>query len=261
MGSDLCIRDSGSGLEALLRSEADAAAERAEASWSANAAGRQLLERSGQHLDRAAPDFEDRAARAIRDWQGAVLDLVADTGMSKRSKARYLALGVNGVGAALMVFVFAQTGGITGAEVGIAGGTAVLAQRVLEAVFGDDAVRRLAKTAKDELDSRVAALMSAELLRYHRLLDEVSGDPELAERIRVASRAVERELSATGSTLASPPRPAEPPAALAETSRPALEPPTVQQVPYEVGEDIVDAELVEEPESRTRPGPPSDGLR
>ena len=72
-----------SGLEALLRSEADAAAERADASWQANAAGRQLLGRSGQDLTRAAPDFADRSARAIRDWQGAVLDLVADEGMSQ----------------------------------------------------------------------------------------------------------------------------------------------------------------------------------
>src|SRR5688500_19664140 len=32
---------------------------------------------------------------------GAVLDLVADEGMSKRSKARFYALGVNGVGVAL----------------------------------------------------------------------------------------------------------------------------------------------------------------
>ena len=82
---------------------------------------------------------------------------------------------MNGVGVALMIVVFAQTGGLTGAEVGIAGGTAVLAQRVLEAVFGDQAVRRLAKTAKEELDTRVAALMSDELLRYHRLLDEAVG--------------------------------------------------------------------------------------
>ena len=114
-----------SGLEALLRNEADAAAERAEASWLANSAGRQLLDRSAQDLGRAAPDFGDQAARAIRDWQGAVLDLVADTGMAKRSRARFMALGVNGVGVALMIVVFAQTGGITGAEVGIAGGTTV----------------------------------------------------------------------------------------------------------------------------------------
>ena len=80
--------------------------------------------------------------------------------MGKRSKARFLALGVNGVGVALMIVVFAHTGGLVGAEVGVAGGTAVLAQRVLEAVFGDQAVRRLAETAKEDLDARVQALMS-----------------------------------------------------------------------------------------------------
>ena len=72
--------------------------------------------------------------------------LVADEGMSRRSRARFLALGVNGVGVALMIVVFAHTGGLVGAEIGVAGGTAVLAQRVLEAVFGDQAVRRLAST-------------------------------------------------------------------------------------------------------------------
>ncbi|HYI58967.1 MAG TPA: ABC transporter [Microlunatus sp.] len=245
-----------SGLEALLRNEADAAAERAEASWLANSAGRQLLDRSAQDLGRAAPDFGDQAARAIRDWQGAVLDLVADTGMAKRSRARFMALGVNGVGVALMIVVFAQTGGITGAEVGIAGGTTVVAQRVLEAVFGDQAVRRLATIAKEELDSRVSALMSSELLRYHRLLDEAAGDPEVADRVRAAVAAVQRELSgsataSTESTTSSTRGPTALPG-----SRPALEPPTLRQVPYEVSDDVVDAELVEEPD-----GPPPGGWR
>lgn len=247
-----------SGLESLLRSESDAAAERAEASWLANAAGRQLLERTGLDLSRSAPDFDALAARAIRDWQGAVLDLVADTGMAKRSRARFMALGVNGVGAALMIFVFAQTGGITGAEVGIAGGTTVLAQRVLEAVFGDQAVRRLAKTAKDELDNRVSALMSDELLRYHRLLDETVGDAGVTQRIREAVSAVQRELSASGSAAgaaASVSRAEGSPAAL-PGSRPALEQTRVQQVPYRIDDDVVDAELVEEPED-----PASGGLR
>jgi hypothetical protein len=243
-----------SGLEALLRSEADAAAERAEASWLANSAGRQLLERTGQDLGRAAPDFGDQAARVIRDWQGAVLDLVADTGMAKRSRARFMALGVNGVGVALMIVVFAQTGGLTGAEVGIAGGTTVLAQRVLEAVFGDQAVRRLATTAKEELDDRVSALMSVELLRYHRLLDETAGEPEVAERLRAAVTAVQRELSGGDSTsTAAPPTSAQ---TALPGSRLALEPPSVRQVPYEVSDDVVDAELVEDPD-----GPAPGGLR
>lgn len=231
-----------SGLEALLCSEADAAAERAEAAWQANTAGRQLLGGSEEDLSRAAPDFADRAGRAIRDWQGAVLDLVADTGMAKRSKARYLALGVNGAGAALMIVVFAQTGGLTGAEVGIAGGTTVLAQRVLEAVFGDQAVRRLAATAKEELDNRVAALMSDELLRYHRLLDRAQGDGGLADRLRVSAAAVDRAL---------PDPDREDPRAL-PGGRPALESASVRQIPSTTSSeattpDVVDAELVEEP--------------
>ena len=267
-----------SGLEALLRSEADAAAERAEASWRANSAGRQLLGRSPTDLGRATSDFDERAARVIRDWQGAVLELVADTGMSKRSRARFLALGVNGVGVALMIVVFAQTGGITGAEVGIAGGTSVLAQRVLEGVFGDQAVRTLAKTAKDELDSRVEALMSDELLRYHRVLDETLTGPDAAERLRSAVAQVEAELgpiAASGSgrpdaaapDLASSASGSGPDAAnlgagslgSASAALPALPPaPTgqqglsVQQVPFGLDEDdIVDAELVTDGEDPT----------
>ena len=75
------------------------------------------------------------------------MDLVADEGADRRTRARIAAFGVNGVGVALILLVFSQTGGLVGAEVGVAGGTAVLAQRVLEAAFGDEAVRKLAKIA------------------------------------------------------------------------------------------------------------------
>jgi hypothetical protein len=134
----------------------------------------------------------------------------------------------------------------------------VIAQRVFEAVFGDQAVRRLATTAKEELDARVAALMSDELLRYHRLLDEAVGDPELSRRLRAAVEGVERELASTdaasagtaGTTAATTTS-----AAALSGPPPAIEPPRVRQVPYEPGillggddRDIVDAELVEETE-------------
>ena len=67
-------------------------AERAEASWQANTAGRALIEDSDLDLSRSSTDFDRKAGRAIRDWQGAVLDLVADEGMSKRSRARFMHL-------------------------------------------------------------------------------------------------------------------------------------------------------------------------
>src|SRR4051812_28739951 len=184
-----------SGLESLLREEAAAAAERAEGSWQANAAGRALIESSDIDLSRSSEDFDRRATRAIRDWQGAVLDLVADEGMSKRSRARFYALGVNGVGVALMIVVFAHTGGLVGAEIGVAGGTAVLAQRILEAVFGDQAIRRLAETAKDDLDARVQTLLASELLRYHAILDAQAMRPEQAVLVRRAAAAVESARS------------------------------------------------------------------
>jgi hypothetical protein len=126
------------------------------------------------------------AARAIRDWKGDVLDLVVREGGAKKSAARFWALGVNGVGVALMVLVFSQTGGLVGAEIGVAGGTAVLAQRVLEAIFGEDAVRRLAKQAKRDLDARVETLMAAELARYTAALDAVDVRPEQAGEILAA---------------------------------------------------------------------------
>ena len=176
-----------SGLEALLREEGEEAAERAEAAWRANPAGRMLLDRAGADLRRVSEDYPSRAARAIRAWQGDVMELVSDEGSGRRTKARIAAFGVNGVGVALMLVAFAHTGGLVGAEVGVAGGTAVLAQRVLEAVFGDDAVRRLAKKAKDDLDARVEGLLAGELSRFYAALDSVGIDPEQAERIRTAA--------------------------------------------------------------------------
>ena len=238
------------GLESLLREESAAAAERAEASWQANAAGRALIEQTDVDLARSSADFDRRAARAIRDWQGGVLDLVADEGMSKRSKARFYALGVNGIGVALMIVVFAHTGGLVGAEIGVAGGTAVLAQRILEAVFGDQAIRRLAKTAKDDLDARVEVLLADELVRYHKVLDALAVESDQSERLRDAAAAVElaRESGLPGSEIDEA---ALPPG----ERRLAIDPPTMTQVSSVEAtddSDIVDAELVDQPREELR---------
>jgi hypothetical protein len=239
-----------SGLESLLREEAAAAAERAEGSWQANAAGRALIESADIDLSRSSPDFDRRATRAVRDWQGAVLDLVADEGMTKRSRARFYALGVNGIGVALMIVVFAHTGGLVGAEIGVAGGTAVLAQRILEAVFGDQAIRRLSQTAKDDLDARVQALLADELVRYHKILDGLGVDSEDSTRLRTAAAAVEVAREG-GLPVSEVEEAALPPG----ERRLAIDAPTVTQIPSgEVAEDseIVDGELLEQPREELR---------
>ena len=81
-----------------------------------------------------------------------------------------LSWGVNGAGAALMVAVFAQTGGLSGGEIAIAGGTTAVGQRVLEAVFGDAAVRDLAARAREDLEERADRLLTAERERFDALV-------------------------------------------------------------------------------------------
>jgi energy-coupling factor transporter ATP-binding protein EcfA2 len=180
-----------SGLELLILEHAEAAAERAEASWLQLEAGRSLLESSPTDLGRASRDLRRKAERAVRDWQQDVLEMVRGEGADKKSTARFLAFGVNGLAVALMVVVFANTAGLTGAEVGIAGGSAVVGQKLLEAVFGDQAVRSLAERARKSLEVRVRTLFADEQVRYLDLLDNLRIDPEAAEKLRQAARRVD----------------------------------------------------------------------
>ncbi len=184
-----------SGLEALVIEKGLAAAEQAESAWRAHPAGRYVLEGSSTDLAATSHDFDQRVQQMIRGWQQEVFRMVEAEGSRRRRTARFLALGVNGVGAALMVLIFTQTGGLTGAEIGVAGGSVALAQRLLEAVFGDENVRRMAKKAKDDLDQRVEVLMSSELLRYHQALVVLQVRPQQADEIRTAAAAVEAAIA------------------------------------------------------------------
>jgi len=180
-----------SSLETLILEHAEAAAERAEASWQGLAPGQELLSDVGEDLGRASRGLRRQAERAVRDWQQDVLEMVRTEGADKRTTARFLAYGVNGLSVALMVVVFASTAGITGAEVGIAGGSALLGQKLLEAVFGDQALRTLAERARRQLEVRVRALLDEERHRYLDLLASLGIDPEAAEQLRNAARAVD----------------------------------------------------------------------
>ena len=180
-----------SGLQTLILEHAESAAERSEASWQSLAPGQQLLADAGEDLGRASREFRRDADRAVREWQQDVLDMVRTEGADKRQTARFMAFGVNGLSVALMVVVFAHTAGVTGAEAGIAGGSAVLGQKLLEAVFGDQAVRTLAERARKDLERRVTELLNRERDRYLHLLDSLELDPGAEKELRQASRRVD----------------------------------------------------------------------
>ncbi len=161
------------GVDAVVLAAADRAAEQAAGAWRSEAPGRPLLDGAGR-LDAAAPDLAARTGEQVRAWQGEVLELVRAEGAGKRATARLASLGVNGAGLTVMIAVFASTGGLTGAEVVVAGGTSALGQKVLEAIFGDQAVRTLAARAREHLLTRVRALLDEEAGRFHRVLEPLA---------------------------------------------------------------------------------------
>ncbi len=205
-----------SSLETLLRSAADAAAERTVDAWRVRPAGRTLLADQGRTLAHSSGEFRPTLEREIRTWQGQVLRLVAEEGGQKRTMARLASFGTNGAGLVLMLAVFAQTGGLSGAEVLIAGGTSAASQKVLEAVFGDSAVRLLATRARADLLERVEGLLEAERARFVEIVDAVAPQPDAGVGLRAAleqfeqARRASRSLTRPGGTR-SPAAPADVP--------------------------------------------------
>jgi hypothetical protein len=170
-----------SGLVTLVRGAAADAAERAAEAWRAHPAGAALLE---ARLAAPSADLEERAARMVRDWQRFVMELVRAEAGNKRCVARAGAYATNAIGLVVMIAVFAATSFIpTGAEIVVAGGTTIAAQKVLEAIFGDQAVRELADRARTDLLARVRELFDVEAGRYTDQLYVAAVDVTAPDRL------------------------------------------------------------------------------
>jgi hypothetical protein len=181
-----------SSVETLVRAGADRAAERTVDAWRVRPAGRALVQANGPALTHSSSEFRPTLQREVRAWQGRVLELVAQEGGQKRTMARLASFGTNGAGLVLMLAVFAQTGGLSGIEVLVAGGTSAASQKVLEAVFGDGAVRTLAARARADLLERVEALLAVECRRFTDLVDAQAPHPDAAVQLRSALDVFER---------------------------------------------------------------------
>ena len=176
-------------VDGVVHAAADRAAERAAAAWQASGAGRGLL-RGADRLDATSVDLLERTSTEVRAWQGFVFELVSAEGADKRATARLASLGVNGAGLTVMLAVFVHSAGLSGAELVIAGGTSALSQKVLEAIFGDQAVRSLAARAREDLVARVERLLEGEAARFEELLDRSAPAPGSAAGLREALAAV-----------------------------------------------------------------------
>lgn len=205
-----------SGIHAVVLDAAARASENTRTRWRASRAGRSLLARlDAPQAVVAAPEqnadgdvkgevqsaediFSAAVAEQIRLWQGSVLEMIREEGADKRKRARFLSLGVNAAAVMLMVAAFSLTGGITGIEAGIAGGSGVVGTKLLESIFGEDAVRRMATRARTDLLERMADLLTEHAQPFTAVLEET--DPQAdAEDIYRAAEQVQKiaaEMSA-----------------------------------------------------------------
>lgn len=162
-----------SNVAVLLEAQIDAAAAATVDAWSESSHGRQMLGDDARLLERGSSTAAARVEAEVTAWQTGVLELVRAEAGSKVAVARTLSVGINGVGLALMVAVFSQTGGLTGGEAAVAGGAAALSQTVLSAVFGEQAIRELVARSRRDLRDRFTGILDEEVARFDTLLADL----------------------------------------------------------------------------------------
>lgn len=172
-------------LEALALRHVSDAARRTASAWAERPDGAVLT--SGEPtLWSASEQFAPRVRDGLTTWMRATVDDVRTAGGRKQAVAQVAALGVNAVGVAVMLGVFVHTAGLTGAEVGIAAGTAFVNQKLLEALFGERAMEQLIEQARARLDALLTTLFAHERERFDALATSPAKLRELATELRAA---------------------------------------------------------------------------
>ena len=172
-------------LEALALRHGTDAARRTTVAWSDRSQAAALVARN-PGLWSASQGFGPAIRQGLDLWMREIVDDVRAHAGRKRAVAQVAALGVNVVSVAVMLAVFVQTAGLTGTEVGIAAGTAILNQKLLEAIFGEGAMAELIANARVRLEALLTSLFEGERERFNALVPAPGGLRELAAELRAA---------------------------------------------------------------------------
>jgi energy-coupling factor transporter ATP-binding protein EcfA2 len=161
-------RETTSDVVTLALALATDAARRTAERWSSRTAGVEALT-AAPELWSASPSFSAELEPRLHEWVAGIADDVRKRGAAKRTLAFGASLGVNVVGIAVMLGVFAHTAGLTGAELGVAAGTAFLNQKLLQALFGEASMQEMIGQARARLDVILEARFDAERGRFEAL--------------------------------------------------------------------------------------------
>lgn len=162
--------------------------------WGTVPAGRDLLE-AHPELAEAPPDLEARAEKSINEWQTTVVQLVETKGARRRVRARWLSAVVNATATGAIIATLAQTGGVTGAEAGIAAAAGAANQALLTKVLGAANLRWLVTTARSDLEKRFTELVAVHRRRFTEVLAAAAPSPKLIDQLRERADAVQKVRS------------------------------------------------------------------
>jgi hypothetical protein len=190
-------------LLSIARRHAAEAARRTATAW-ADEPGVSAAVAADPTLWSTSAGFDERFRARLDEWIASIATDIAETGEGKRRLAKGASIGVNALGTGVMLATFIHTAGLTGAEVGIAAGTAFLNQKLLGALFGEAAMAELIGRARARLGSALVATFAEERERFERLVPP----PDDLEALERDLRKVAGELRDLPPTIPGPAEPA-----------------------------------------------------
>jgi energy-coupling factor transporter ATP-binding protein EcfA2 len=132
-------------------------------------------------LTRSSPDLATRAARAVSAWQDHVMQLVKAENVTKRSVARVVSFDEESLALVLTIGMLGY-----GADgVAVDGGASAVPQRLLTSLFGAGQLRDLGASARMDLHDRISLLFDEELQRFAAIVNAAgapNGDAAFALR-------------------------------------------------------------------------------
>jgi energy-coupling factor transporter ATP-binding protein EcfA2 len=124
-------------------------------------------------LARSSADLATRAARAISAWQDHVMQLVKAENVTKRSVARVVSFDEESLALVLTIGMLGDgAGGVAATE-----GASAVPQRLLSSLFGAGQLRDLGARARLDLQERISLLFDEELQRFGVIIN-AAGAPD-----------------------------------------------------------------------------------
>jgi len=169
----------------------DTAAAKTVAIWVDDAHGAMALSKEAA-LWGSSPDSVSELTAQLEEWMEVIGDEIQVMGAQRKGRAQAASIGLNVLGTSAILAVFIHTGGLTGAELGIGAATAVLNQKLLEAIFGEGNVAAFVNRARARLDLILDSVFTSEKHRFIAALGPMAETTDLAFDLRRAAHAASR---------------------------------------------------------------------